>query len=60
MKTQTHPYVKYENTPLWSTIEKAVNELVKNQDIDLTTKKEYVIGYLCKKISDMSSKKIKE
>ena len=59
MKKITHPYKEYEQTYLWELIDKAMDDLVKNQDIELTTRKEYVIGYLCKIIkSDL--KNIKE
>jgi len=47
-----HPYVKYENTALWSVVKKAVDELIINQDIELTTKEEYVVGLLCKRIEN--------
>lgn len=50
MKKIAHPYTEYQQTQLWELIEKAVNDLVKNQDIELTTRKEYIIGYLCKSI----------
>lgn len=48
----TQPYQQFENTDLWKKIEKALKELIKNQDIVVTTKTELVIGYLCKKISN--------
>lgn len=47
----SHPYEEYENTELWKKIENAVNTLVDNNDLELTTKIEYVIGYLCKCLS---------
>lgn len=50
MKGIKHPYKEYEQTQLWELINKAIDDLVKNQDIELTTKKEYIIGYLCKTI----------
>ena len=46
-----HPYVKYQNTALWKTVEKAIGELVENTDIIEQTKREYIVGYLCKVIS---------
>ncbi len=45
-----HPYKKYESSKNWEIIEKAINDLIENQDIDLTTRPEYVIGYICDKI----------
>ena len=51
-----HPYIEYENTPMWNLINKTISELEENQDIKLSTPKEYVIGYICKQIE--SSKEI--
>ena len=51
MKEIKHPYKEYEQTYLWELIDNAVNDLEKNQDIVLTTQKEYIIGYICKSIS---------
>lgn len=48
MKDLKHPYKEFEQTQLWELIEDALDDLIKNQDIELTTRKEYVIGYLCK------------
>lgn len=45
-----HPYKKFEKTKLWELINEALDDLIKNQDIELTTRKEYVVGYLCKVI----------
>ncbi|MEY5041269.1 MAG: hypothetical protein RLZZ414_817 [Bacteroidota bacterium] len=47
MKEMNHPYKDYENNKLWELIEKGIDDLIENQDIELTTRKEYVIGYLC-------------
>ena len=46
-----HPYKQYENTHLWELINSAIDDLTTNQDIELTTRKEHVIGYLCKVIN---------
>jgi|JI81BgreenRNA_FD_contig_41_2687786_length_1108_multi_1_in_0_out_0_2 hypothetical protein len=51
MKEKIHPYKQYENTHLWELINSAIDDLITNQDIELTTRKEYVIGYLCKVIN---------
>jgi len=42
-----HPYIKFEGTELWKTMSKIIDDLVTNQDIELTTPKEYVIGFIC-------------
>lgn len=50
MKEIKHPYKEYEQTQLWELIDNAIDDLVKNQDIELTTRKEYIVGYLFRKI----------
>ena len=47
-----HPYEEFENTSLWLQIKKALNDLTENQDIEIKTRPEYVIGFLCKKLSN--------
>ncbi|UAY50886.1 hypothetical protein [Ferruginibacter albus] len=47
-----HPYKEYENSLLWATINSALNELKNNNDISINTSPEYIIGYLCKKITE--------
>ena len=59
MKEIKHPYKEYQQTQLWDLVDKAIDHLVKNQDIELTTRKEYIIGYLCKTIKS-ELKNIKE
>ena len=51
MQKEDHPYTQYEGTRLWSAIKKAVRDLEENQDLELTTVPEYVIGYMCKVVS---------
>ena len=48
MKT---PYDKYRNNPLWTVLEQGINDLVANQDIEITTVPDYVIGYLVKMLT---------
>lgn len=47
-----HPYIEFENTPLWKAIDRAVAELERNQDVQLRTTREHFIGYLCQQLSD--------
>lgn len=47
------PYIKFKKTKLWKTIDSALNDLEANHDIQITTMKPYVIGYICKKISNL-------
>ena len=46
-----HPYQKFENTKLWQIVEKAILDLEENQDLKLTERKEYVVGYICKELT---------
>ncbi|WP_176522503.1 MULTISPECIES: hypothetical protein [unclassified Bacillus (in: firmicutes)] len=52
----SHPYEKFENTPLWKVINQGINDLVENNDIEESTKREYIVGYLCKLITKSNSK----
>lgn len=47
-----HPYKKFEDTPLWKVVEKAINDLEENQDLEVTTGPEYVIGYICESLAE--------
>ncbi|MFF2879185.1 hypothetical protein ACFVR2_23115 [Gottfriedia sp. NPDC057991] len=46
----SHPYVKFENTPLWNVISKGIDDLVENNDIEETTKREYIVVFLDNKV----------
>lgn len=46
-----HPYVEFENCEIWKVVESAIDDLVRNQDIKLTTSRDHVVGYLCRKIA---------
>jgi hypothetical protein len=46
------PYEGFRDCRLWKVIEKSLDDLKENQDIDITTAQDYVVGYLCKKIHD--------
>ena len=47
-----HPYVEFESTPAWMVLYKVILELEENQDLDLMTPKEYVVGYICKQLAE--------
>ena len=49
LKTKT-PYVQYQDTEEWAIIEHLLTELENNQDIELKTASEYVVGYLVEKL----------
>lgn len=44
------PYSHYQNTEEWAIIARLLEELINNQDIELKTPSEYVIGYLVEKL----------
>lgn len=47
-----HPYKEYENSKTWAVLSKLIQDLVSNQDLEILTPVEYVIGYLCKGLDD--------
>lgn len=47
-----HPYEALEGTSLWKRVGRAISDLMENQDIQLMTPREYVIGYICKRVKD--------
>ena len=57
-----HPYKEYEATELWQPIKSSVEDLIENNDIELFTPIEYVVGYLCKKLfsAHISEEKLPE
>jgi hypothetical protein len=46
-----HPYVKFEGSVLWRTIEKEIVALVKNGDLQELTAREYIVGSICRAIA---------
>jgi hypothetical protein len=46
-----HPYTEFEQTRLWQAIDSVIIELERNQDVELSTAREYVIGYLCQQLA---------
>ena len=49
---RNHPYKKYESLNIWRAVRHELNELIANNDIELTTAPEYVIGSLCKALDE--------
>lgn len=46
------PYAEYRNLALWKVVEKELRELEENQDLNITTQVDIVIGSLVKAIKD--------
>lgn len=53
-----HPYKAFEGKSLWKQLDRGISELVQNGDLIEKTPREYIIGYLCKLVTDQ--KKIKD
>ncbi len=49
---EKHPYLEFENTKLWEVIENTINGLEENQDLELMTPREYVVGFICKQLKE--------
>ena len=54
------PYDEYKTNPAWSVGEKALDELVDNQDIVFQTVPDYVIGYIVKKLEESKKRPIRK
>lgn len=50
--TRSHPYEAWEGTRVWSTLEAALAELVENQDLKEMTRREYIVGFLAKRLAE--------
>jgi hypothetical protein len=50
-KREPHPYKAFEGSLLWKRVNRALDTLVRNRDIEETTRREYIAGYLCKVIT---------
>jgi hypothetical protein len=45
-------YNKYKKTNEWVIVQKAINDLIDNKDLELTTEPDYVVGYITKQLVD--------
>ena len=52
-----HPYTRFENTELWRKVSQIIDGLVENQDIQETTKREYIVGYICENMAELLEQK---
>ncbi|SEN89757.1 hypothetical protein SAMN04487786_0496 [Paenisporosarcina quisquiliarum] len=46
-------YEIFEGTPLWGTVNKEINELIGDNDIEEKTDRKDIVGYLCKLITGL-------
>ena len=49
-----NPYIEFVGSPLWAAVERAVDDLIENRDLQLTTVKDFVVGYIVKQVSVIS------
>jgi hypothetical protein len=52
----TRPYEIYRGTPVWKVVDKAINDLVENGDLAESTRRDYIVGYICKKLQRLLPK----
>ena len=41
-----HPYKEHETSKLWEVVKSSIEDLVENNDIELSNPIEYVVGYI--------------
>ncbi len=51
-----HPYKEFEKTGLWKALNKGIRDLVENQDLKELERREYIVGYLCKVLTQRRDK----
>ena len=51
------PYETYKHTPLWNVVDRGIADLVSNGDLEETTDRTYIVGYLCKLLSEPNLKR---
>jgi hypothetical protein len=51
-----HPYKEFEKTGLWKALNKGVQDLVGNRDLKEIERREYIVGYLCKVLTQRKDK----
>lgn len=57
MSKLAHPYEGFRGSTLWKRVDRAVLDLVTNGDIRLKTRRQYVVGYICKVLTQSSHKR---
>jgi hypothetical protein len=46
-----HPYLMYAHDPNWRILNQALDALVANGDLQESTNRVYIVGYLCQALS---------
>jgi len=52
MHAGEHLYDSYQGTQTWSLLNSGLNDLVGNRDLIEQTHRDYIVGYLCKVLSE--------
>jgi hypothetical protein len=50
------PYETYRGTKLWKNVDRATTDLAKNGDLVESTRRDYVVGFICKKLEHLFPK----
>lgn len=45
-------YDEFDGTPAWEVVDRAISDLVVNQDLGETTLRYYIVGYIVKALSE--------
>jgi hypothetical protein len=48
MSKLAHPYLGFRGSTLWKRVDRAILDLIADDDIRLKTRRQYVVGYICK------------
>jgi hypothetical protein len=44
------PYEDFRGTELWRVVEQTIKDIVENDDLVEKTRRDYIVGYICKKL----------
>jgi hypothetical protein len=47
-----HPYIEYEGSALWRTIDAEIGALEDNQDLALLTARTHAVGAICRRLGE--------
>jgi len=51
MAKLAHPYKGFKGSILYKRVDRAILELAKNGDVQITTRREYVVSYICQALT---------
>lgn len=50
------PYDVFRGAEIWNVVDKAISDLVKNNDLIENTRRDYIVGYICQKLQELKEK----